>query len=164
MGLKYMTSFRVAGLGLGSELSRRLRRRLLAYDQAAFGTRGSRAHLDFPLLLRDSPALDNSQKLLQTCAALVLKIWEGNMRPMMKRHVSIFKRLICLGYPGYLGYSRYPGYPKDSGCTSGLRRVFTSPPHLKSDPLHNHRHLNPPPLHKKPKQPARTEQARYPAP
>ena len=38
---------------------------------------------------------------------------------MMKRHVSIFKRLVCLGYLGYLGYSRYPGYPQDFGGTSG---------------------------------------------
>ena len=49
----------------------------------------------------------------------ILSVWEGNMRPIMRRHVSIFKRLICLGYLGYLGYSRYPGYPKDSGGTSG---------------------------------------------
>ena len=59
MGPKYMTSFRVAGLGFGSELSRRLRRRLLAYDQAAFGMRGSRAHLNFPLLFRVSRAGHN---------------------------------------------------------------------------------------------------------
>ncbi|KDO50768.1 hypothetical protein CISIN_1g045899mg [Citrus sinensis] len=52
-------NFRVAGLGFGSELSRRLRRRLLAYDQAAFGMRGSRAHLNFPLLFRVSRAGHN---------------------------------------------------------------------------------------------------------
>ena len=40
-------------------------------------------------------------------------VWEGNMRPMMKRHVSTFKRLI------YLEYLRYPSYPKHSRGTSG---------------------------------------------
>lgn len=40
-------------------------------------------------------------------------VWEGNMRPMMKRHVSIFKKL------AYLGYFGYPDYPKYSGGTSG---------------------------------------------
>ena len=46
-------------------------------------------------------------------------VWEGNMGPMIKRQVSIFKRLIYLGYLRYLGYPRYPGYPKHSGGTSG---------------------------------------------
>ncbi|KDO76783.1 hypothetical protein CISIN_1g035108mg [Citrus sinensis] len=67
-------------------------------------------------------------KSRQICIILLLHshhnvcVWEGNMRPMMKRHVSIFKRLIYFGYLrylGYLGYPRYPGYPKHSGGTSG---------------------------------------------
>lgn len=60
--------------------------------------------------------------ILDTNLVRINIVWEGNMKPMMKRHVSIFKRLIYfgyLGYLGYLGYPRYPGYPKHSGGTSG---------------------------------------------
>ena len=42
------------------------------------------------------------------------------MRPMIKRHVLIFKKLAYFGYLGYPKYPRYPGYPTYSGGTLSI--------------------------------------------